>query len=599
MGTYKITAPDGNSYNVTAPDGASEQEVLAYAQKNYKMAAKPKQPTNAETPAPSFGDKLIQGAANLFGGGLRGAGSIGSTILAADDLAGNLSPVNALRNIATNAIQGKPALNNVADVSGVMNRDAARREDITQGLEEFGIDRNAKAFKAGKLGTEIAGTLGTGGAIANTARTVLPAAVATKAAPILNAIQSGGMTTGASGLNAAANMGTRIAGGAVAGGASAGLVNPEDATTGAVIGGVLPPALKMFGSVGGALNRVISGAKQPEELAAAINQARGAGFVIPPTQANPTLANRVLEGISGKLTTAQNASAKNREVFNSLASKSLGLPAETKLTPELLQGIRKEAGDAYGAIANSGMVQPKQSYFKALDDIAKPYVTAMQGFPNAKPSPVLDLIESLKSPQFDASSAVAKIKELRSAADDAFRTGNTDIARASKSAASELESALESHLQDIGQPELLKSFKDARQLIAKTYSVEKALNPVSGNVEGLKLAAQLKKGKPLSGDLKTAAEFATRFKTASQAVEGMGSLPQTSPLDWAAGAGISAGTANPLGLLAVGARPVARSAILSPMVQNRLIQSNGLLSQINPELMQLGYQAAPVAIGSR
>jgi hypothetical protein len=194
---------------------------------------------------------------------------------------------------------------------------------------------------------------------------------------------------------------------------------------------------------------------------------------------------------------------------------------------------------------------------------------------------------------------VAKIKELRSAADDAFRTGNTDIARASKSAASELESALEGHLQDIGQPELLKSFKDARQLIAKTYSVEKALNPVSGNVEGLKLAAQLKKGKPLSGDLKSAAEFAARFPKASQAVEGMGSLPQTSPLDWAAGAGISAGTANPLGLLAVGARPVARSAILSPMVQNRLIQGNGLLSQVNPELMQLGYQAAPVAIGSR
>ena len=552
-----------------------------------------------EAPEQSLTDKVIQGAANLFGGGLRGAGSVGSTILAADDLASNLSPVGMIRKAVTNKMQGKPLLSNVSDVSGVMERDKVRREDMTQGLEEFGIDRNSLAFKSGKLAGEVAGTAGTGGIVANTARAALPAAMATKAAPLLNAIGSGGMSTGANTLSAGANMGTRVLGGAISGGASAGLVNPEDATSGAVIGGILPPALKGLGMAGGAVRRALVAPKQSEELVGAINAAREAGFVIPPTQANPTLTNRLLEGISGKISTAQNASAKNREVFNSLASKSLGLPAETKLTPELLQGIRKEAGDAYGAIANSGIVQPKESYFKALDDIAKPYVTAMQGFPNAKPSPVLDLIESLKSPQFDASAAVAKIKELRSAADDAFRTGNTDIARASKSAASELESALENHLQDIGQPELLKSFKDARQLIAKTYSVEKSLNPVSGNVEGLKLAAQLKKGKPLSGDLKSAAEFAARFPKASQAVEGMGSLPQTSPLDWAAGASLSGMTANPFGFLAVGARPLARSATLSPMVQNRLVQKNGLLGEINPELLQFGYQAAPVAINGR
>lgn len=597
MSKYRITSPDGQTYEINAPDGATQDEVMAYAQKNFKMAATPK--TEVKQPEQSLTDKVIQGAANLFGGGLRGAGSVGSTILAADDLASNLSPVGMIRKAVTNKMQGKPLLSNVSDVSGVMERDKVRREDMTQGLEEFGIDRNSLAFKGGKLAGEVAGTAGTGGIVANTARAVLPVAMATKAAPLLNAIGSGGMSTGANTLSAGANMGTRVLGGAISGGASAGLVNPEDATSGAVIGGILPPALKGLGMAGGAVRRALVAPKQSEELVGAINAAREAGFVIPPTQANPTLTNRLLEGISGKISTAQNASAKNREVFNSLASKSLGLPAETKLTPELLQGIRKEAGDAYGAIANSGIVQPKESYFKALDDIAKPYVTAMQGFPNAKPSPVLDLIESLKSPQFDASSAVAKIKELRSAADDAFRTGNTDIARASKSAASELESALENHLQDIGQPELLKSFKDARQLIAKTYSVEKSLNPVSGNVEGLKLAAQLKKGKPLSGDLKSAAEFAARFPKASQAVEGMGSLPQTSPLDWMAGAGLSASTANPFGLLAVGARPLARSATLSPMIQNRLVQKSGLLSEINPELLQFGYQAAPVAINGR
>jgi len=47
-----------------------------------------------------------------------------------------------------------------------------------------------------------------------------------------------------------------MAGGAITGGASAGLVNPDDATTGAVIGGVLPPALKGLGAAGSVIGNV-------------------------------------------------------------------------------------------------------------------------------------------------------------------------------------------------------------------------------------------------------------------------------------------------------------------------------------------------------
>ncbi len=36
MATYEITAPDGQTYEVTAPDTASEQEVMAYAQSQWK-----------------------------------------------------------------------------------------------------------------------------------------------------------------------------------------------------------------------------------------------------------------------------------------------------------------------------------------------------------------------------------------------------------------------------------------------------------------------------------------------------------------------------------------------------------------------------------
>lgn len=39
MPTYEIKGPDGSTYEVNAPDGASEADVLAYAQKNFKAPA--------------------------------------------------------------------------------------------------------------------------------------------------------------------------------------------------------------------------------------------------------------------------------------------------------------------------------------------------------------------------------------------------------------------------------------------------------------------------------------------------------------------------------------------------------------------------------
>ena len=79
------------------------------------------------------------------------------------------------------------------------------------------------------------------------------------AAPTLSkfgeAVASGGMSTGAriapGLLSRVADTGIRMAGGATAGGVSAGLVDPESAGTGAIVGGALPlvaPAAKAVGS---------------------------------------------------------------------------------------------------------------------------------------------------------------------------------------------------------------------------------------------------------------------------------------------------------------------------------------------------------------
>ena len=41
MAKYNITSPDGKQFVVSAPDDATEEQVLAYAQKSFKMAKAP------------------------------------------------------------------------------------------------------------------------------------------------------------------------------------------------------------------------------------------------------------------------------------------------------------------------------------------------------------------------------------------------------------------------------------------------------------------------------------------------------------------------------------------------------------------------------
>jgi hypothetical protein len=351
----------------------------------------------------------------------------------------------------------------------------------------------------------------------------------------------------------------------------------QNVAIGTALGGAIPAV--------GQLPSMLRGKAPSPQLTQSIQQARDLGYVIPPSQANPSMLNRFMEGVAGKISTAQNASARNQEITNRLAAKSLGLAEDTIITPQVLTDLRSTAGDAYKNLGMSGQVIADKSYTNALDDIAKPFITAAQGFPDAPPSPVLNLVQSLKSPSFDASAAVEKVRQLRTAADDAFRSGNTDIGQASKKAAAAIENALEGHLSKTGQSDLLTKFRDARQLIAKTYSIEKAANTTTGTIDAKKLAAQLQRGKPLSGELKSIAQFSQAFPKASQATEAMGSLPQLSPLDYAAGliGGVSTGG---LGAGAILARPALRAAALSSPVQNRLI-SNTAAPFLTPEQRRL------------
>jgi hypothetical protein len=201
MPTFRVTAPDGKTYDVTGPEGSTAEQALEQVR------------SRVEKPGSTSAKQHL---GNLAAGAVRGAGSIGATLLAPIDIASDL-------------IDGK-------GLSLESNRQ--RRQDMTDALGTMGAQTDSGLFSAGKLGGELAGTLGAGGALANVAgRTAL-----SKAPQLLEAIRTAGMTGG--------NVATRAAGGAVSGGLSAGMVDPEQAVSGAGIGAATPGAIQLAGKAG-------------------------------------------------------------------------------------------------------------------------------------------------------------------------------------------------------------------------------------------------------------------------------------------------------------------------------------------------------------
>ena len=179
--------------------------------------------------APGVMDSLKQGAGNLAAGLVRGAGSIGATILAPKDM-------------LMDAIDGK-------GLSLASNR--KRRADMDSALGSMGAETDSFGYGAGKLAGEVMGTAGAGGAVAN-ALSKVPG-IAAAAPNLINAIRSGGLSA------PGANMLTRSAGGAISGAATAGLANPDDVGDGALIGGALPGGAKVAGMAGDLVRRGASG----------------------------------------------------------------------------------------------------------------------------------------------------------------------------------------------------------------------------------------------------------------------------------------------------------------------------------------------------
>lgn len=232
---------------IKADAAGNADDAKVFADEIRKMRGAPSVAAPVAAPEPNG---VLQGAGNLVAGAVRGAGSIGATLLVPYDM-------------ARDALAGK-------GVSLESNR--ARRAGMDGGLQSLGAEPDSWMYQGGKLAGEIAGTSGAGGVLGNALTKLAPGAVANapRAAQLVEALRTGGFSLGGQAATTlggrAADLGVRVAGGALNGGISAGLVNPDDAGTGAMVGGALPVAVQAVGKVAGAVGRGVRSYTQPQEV---------------------------------------------------------------------------------------------------------------------------------------------------------------------------------------------------------------------------------------------------------------------------------------------------------------------------------------------
>ena len=298
------------------------------------------------------------------------------------------------------------------------------------------------------------------------------------------------------------------------------------------------------------------------------------GATLPPTQVNPSILNRLLEGFSGKQQTGQVASIKNQEVVNAQARKTLNLPEDTVITPQVLQDYRNVKGQAYDALkANSTYYADKQFF----TDINKRTAELQKLANTTDVTAELRVLNGLKQMNFDGVGLVEQMKRLRYDGEAnlvSMDPANRSLGQAQKFAARQLEDLAERNLKNFNQPDVMSNFKQARQDIAKSYTIEKSLNAVTGDVSGAKLGQRAAQGKIVPSELQALADAAAAYPTAFQNTSRIGSVPGISPLDVGAAGVAAASAGNPSLLGAVIGRPAVRAGITSPTFQRNMLPSS-------------------------
>ena len=257
------------------------------------------------------------------------------------------------------------------------------------------------------------------------------------------------------------------------------------------------------GLAGGVAGGMAFAPKPTESLAytpkeKTIKQSIEAGYQIPPSQAKGSGLQKFLETIGGKPKTEQDAQFHNQEITNKLAKKYIGLSESDNLGTDAIQAVKEKYNPVYEQV----------SKLPSITQTEKQLVPDALGVPKEKiveniiPSG-RQLLDDLKQTRADSKGYWDFWK----------RTGDPAAQKQAlefDAKSTQLESKLEELAKYHKKPELMDELRNARRELAKAHTVNKAMNPATGDISANVFKSMLGKA-PLTGEAKTIADFASGF----------------------------------------------------------------------------------------
>lgn len=272
-----------------------------------------------------------------------------------------------------------------------LKRDAAEtRERIKQDLQPY-RQSNPVATTVGEFTGNVVGTLPVGGVLGKGAQAVgNTVGLGSKVTPFAQALTTGGMQTTAKGVP---GLITRAVGGGATGGVMAGLIDPDSAGTGAVIGATLPVALQGVKKVGQAVVKALQPAD--DATAALARKALDAGAPIGPADISSNSTVKGLRSIlndnlfSGGVGSRQNA-AKQRW-FNRQVGQTFGAEADS-LTPQVMDKAKQQLGAKFDKIWNNNSMLVDDALLSDLSRLR----TNAEMLPKSEAKRLLGLLDDLE-----------------------------------------------------------------------------------------------------------------------------------------------------------------------------------------------------------
>lgn len=303
------------------------------------------------------------------------------------------------------------------------------------------------------------------------------------------------------------------------------------------------------------------------------------GYVMSPTSLSPTVGRGALEKSMGKSDFAATASVKNVDLATNQAKSVIGLSPDQQLTSDAFRTYRQAQGNAYQTLRGFDYKTDRQFVQNLTDEIQN-----LRSLTTTQPEQINTLRQIAKT-NIKGDDLVNNIIDLRDAGNKNIKSSDAALNRLGRTqlkAAKELEDVADRFLTNAGNPDLVNQFRQARQNIAKSYTVEGAFDAASNRIDPRKLASEARKDQPIPNELRTvalAANEAPSLFTPQRNWFG-GRSPGVADVVTGVGAGLL--TANPLVATAAVARPTIREILTSGPAQRAMAPNQPMTGPLQP-----------------